>query len=239
MKVTKLEKHSVIKYIQPYLISYITKCGPENKKGVNPSSSEREAIELISGLSNITECIDQLYYSVELLAGFRKNIGHKLMNRHDYIVYSTENILFRITSIFDRCLRLTNRVYDIGLLDRECRESTIIKNSKIKGTKTGKSLNELNKFTNDFRKLRNEIAHANCFNDNKLSDMQSFYYLLQLKTPEIEHLRYMFKTQADNYVATKKKEFTAEVIELEELVGKFFSAIMPRIKMVIENTTSR
>jgi len=33
--------------------------------------------------------------------------------------------------------------------------------------------------------------------------------------------------------------FKTEVIELEELVGKFFSAIMPRIKMVIENTNNR
>ncbi|MCD6178478.1 MAG: hypothetical protein J7K39_01105 [Bacteroidales bacterium] len=239
MKVTILKDHSVIKYIQPYLISYIQKCGPENLKHVKPSRKERTAFEIGFGLSSITECMDQLYYSVELIAGFRANIGHKLMNRYDYIIFSIENILFRITSIFDRCLRLTNRIYDIGLPDKECRINTIIKNNKIKGTKVGKCLNELNNFTSEFRKPRNEIAHANCFNDSQLNDMQSFYYLLQLNTPEIEHLRNIFKIQADSYVATKKKEFLTQVIELERLVGNFFTSILPKVSAAIENKNVR
>lgn len=233
MKFTKLKEHSVIYYIQPHLVSYLRKCDPENTKSVRPTEKEHNAFEIIFGLSNITECMDQLYYAIDLISGFRKSTTHDSMNRHDYIVCSTENVLFRITSVFDRCLRLSNKVYDIGIPDRECRDSTIINNSKIKGTVAGKTLKKLNKFTSEFRTRRNEIAHANCFNDKELNEIQGFY-LLDSNDPEVDGYKHMFKAKADSYVASKQKEYLGNVVELEELVSNYFSAIQPKIEIIIE-----
>ena len=79
--------------------------------------------------SNITECLDQINYTIDLLSGY-KSKKDSTMNRYDYIVFILENFYLRITSIFDRILRFTNVVFEIGLPEKECKASTIIKNDK-------------------------------------------------------------------------------------------------------------
>ncbi len=239
MKVTKLRESTLVRSIQPHLTSYIRRCNPDGKNRIRPSPKERRAFEVLLGLSNITECIDQLYYSIELLSGFRKSSSHELINRHDYIVYSIENVYMRITSVFDRCLRLSNLVFDIGIPDKECRESTIIQNVKIKNTTVARTLKDLNRFVSSFRQVRNELAHSKCFSDRSLNEMQGFYYLIDAGEPEMKKFQRVFKVEADNYVKEKKRELLEKVQQLEQHVESYFVAISQRVTGLIEQETRR
>ena len=122
MKITTLKNHKVVNYITPISSQYIRRHDPDNKLiKVKPTNEELLAIDFLFSIGNIMECMDQLYFTVELLSGFRKR-KNSLFNRTDYIIYMIENFYLRITSIHDRCLILTNKVFDIGLPDKECKD---------------------------------------------------------------------------------------------------------------------
>jgi hypothetical protein len=125
MKTTGFDKHEIVKLIMPNVTDYMLRQAPD-KILTKASLKETIAIEILLEVGKISECIDQIYFSINMLSGFRKK-KKSIMNRHDYIVFMIENFYLRITSIFDRALHFTNLIFDIGLPEKECRESTIIK----------------------------------------------------------------------------------------------------------------
>ncbi len=213
----------------PTVTDFISRQTP--KEIISPASDkEKAAIEILMGINKITECLDQIYFSIEMLSGFRKKKNSK-MNRHDYIVFMIEYFYLRITSIFDRSLRFSNLVFDIGLPERECRESTIIKNSKIKGTKVEESLKKLNKFTLNFKQIRNQVAHSDAFEDQELYPIRDYYYLIEDDNPgSLNNYKHIFKTRTDRYVHDKKNELTESAEQISDLIHDFFDSIVPYVE---------
>ena len=197
-----------------------------------PTKEEQYLIDVAISAFNITECLDQVYFSIEMLSGFRKRKGF-FMTRHDYIVFMVENFYLRLTSIFDRALRLTNLALDIGLPNRECRESTIIKNSKIKGSDIESTLKEINKIMSDFRKTRNQIAHSEAYSEKELIYIQGFY--LTIDVPEMSKYKSLMKRETDNYIKVKKDELGRVTENLEKIVGEFFESLSPIIESKAES----
>lgn len=226
MKISRLKDHALVKEASKVVQSYIRKCDPHNPE-LDPvaTKQERYAIEIFMSLSNVLTCIDQLYFTIDLLAGFRKNEAPKKMNRYDYILFAVENYYLRITSVDDRCLRLANIVFQLGLPERECKKSTIIKNDHVKRTPVAKALNNLAKFTEDFRCHRNTVAHEATFSEERLNKIGQFYYLLD-EDPEIREYYFGMKRRTDTFVADKKEEFRKNVIEQENFVEQFFDAVL-------------
>ncbi|MDD3281699.1 MAG: Cthe_2314 family HEPN domain-containing protein [Bacteroidales bacterium] len=178
---------------------------------------------------NILECLDQVNYSINMLSGFKTKNKFN-MNRHDYIVFMVENFYLRSTSIFDRILRFTNIALEIGLPEKECKESTIIKNENIKGTKLYTALKNINNFLESFRENRNKIAHSESFSEEKLNYIKSYYVALETDDfKDIEKFKKFFKFDTDEYVVDKKKEFKNIVNDLEKLLIVFFNEIAPFI----------
>ena len=230
MRTTQFDKHKMIQLLTPIMRDFISRQKPD-KIISNPTGKEKRAGDILFSATNITECIDQIYFTIEMLSGFRKKKNGK-MNRHDHIVYMIENFYLRITSTIDRALRFSNLVFEIGLPERECRESTIIKNHKIRGTQVEKTLHELNKFTNEYRFMRNQVAHSERFHDNELSHMEGFYYLLETdESNNFKKYNIHYKIEADHYVIKKKNEFKEIVRQLEKLINEFFDALTPIIKI--------
>lgn len=218
MKITKFDKHKLIEFLVATLHDYISR---NNLTEIESPLTEKEshANDILLSANNIFECIDQIYFSIELLSGFRKKKNGK-MNRHDYIVFMIENFYLRISSILDRSLRFTNILFEIGLPERECRESTIIKNRKVKNTKVEFSLKNINKFISKFKMTRNQIAHSVGFFDKKLEPVATYYFLLE--TDEFDNLKkynHIYKTKTDNYIKKKKAELINITVRVEKLVS--------------------
>ncbi|EDZ65366.1 hypothetical protein NOC27_2046 [Nitrosococcus oceani AFC27] len=147
------------------------------------------------------------------------------MNRYDYVVYGIENYYLRFTSVFDRCLRLANVIYQLGLPERQCNNDSIIKNAHVKGTPVAKSLTELDKFTGPFRYHRNTVAHQGTYSEKDLDQLGS-YYLLAEKDDDFERYRYLFKKKTDDFVAEKKQDFKGQLVALESLVENYFDSVL-------------
>ncbi|HOI33014.1 MAG TPA: Cthe_2314 family HEPN domain-containing protein [Bacteroidales bacterium] len=195
---------------------------------------EKYNIDVLLSASNITECLDQINHSIDMLSGY-KSKKNSVMNRHDYIVFILENFYLRITSIFDRVLRFTNVVFEIGLPEKECKESTIIKNDKIKGTTLSSSMKKLDKYIEKYRYSRNRIAHSESYNEKRLADIQGFYIALESENnKDLERYKFFYKRIADEFVQEKKSELKNVADELEILLREFFDEITPYIKKIGE-----
>lgn len=232
MRVKSFDNHKIIKLLLPTVTGFISRQKPD-KITSQPSEKERFLIEIFIGISKITDCLDQIYFSIEMLSGFRKKKGNE-MNRHDYIIFMIENFFLRITSIFDRTLHLTNFLFDIGIPERECKESTIIKNNKIKGTEVEKSLKDLKRFTDRFKPIRNKVAHSNAFEDKELYPIRDYYYLIDKGDPDnLRRFSHVYKTKTDKYIKDKKIELEKSADEVLILISNYFESITPYIEKKI------
>lgn len=225
MKITKLNDHNILKLAANVTSKYIAKCEPE-KPANDPQATIEEsyAIETLVSVSQIISCIDQLYLSVSMLTGYNKKNIPKNINRYDYIVFGIENYYLRLTSVYDRCLRLANTVFQLGLPERECRESTITKNLHIKKTSVAQSLEDLDRFTISFRFHRNTVAHNSTYSEKELNLLGS-YYLVVEHDSEFDKYRSLFKNKTDTYIKKRNGEFLAQIGNLENLVEVYLNAI--------------
>ncbi len=226
MKVTQLKDHQLLKLASELSREYILKCDPVNSES-DPYATKKQSygIEVFLSVGNIISCIDQLYFCIDLLSGYRANSTPEKMNRYDYIVFGIENYYLRLTSVFDRSLRLANVIFQIGLPERECNNSTIVKNSHIKGTQVGAALKELDKFTGPFRFHRNTVAHQGTYSERDLDWLGSMYYLVE-EDGDLKNYKYSVKSQTDNYIMSKKDEFKESITNIEGLVNVYFDALL-------------
>ena len=234
MKLTKLKDHAAIKTVSGVARSYMAKCDPSDpSKGPPATKRESYAIEAFLAFSNVTTCMDQLYFSIDMLSGYRKSNAAEGMNRHEYIVFNIENYYLRITSVYDRCLRLANTLFQLGLPERECKDSTVTNNLYVKGTDVAKTLKELDKFTSQFRFHRNVVAHKSNYSENEL-DRIGTYFVLEEEDEEMGRYSSLYKLKADHYVKKKKTEFRDNIDQLERLVASFFDATYEPITTRLE-----
>lgn len=224
--ITHVKDNALLEAAGKVSSEYISKCNP-NKPEEGPIATKRESygIETLLSSSSIVNCIDQLYFSIKMLSGYRSNITKKDMNRYDYIVFGVENYYLRLTSVFDRCLILANVIYQLGLPDRQCRNDTIIKNSHIMRTSVATRLKELDKFTQPFRFHRNTIAHTTSYTDKELNQLGSYYYIVEHDN-SLKIYDHQYKTLADKYIADKKIDFDENILKLVNLVDEYFFSLL-------------
>ena len=223
MKITLLKDHALLKAVSAVSREYIAKCNPDDSKK-DPLATRKEsyAIETLLSIGNVVSCIDQLHYCNDMLSGYRTSSTPNKMNRYDYIVFGIENYYLRVTSVFDRCLRLANVIFQIGLPERQCNNESIIKNSHIKGTSVAKALTELDKFTSSFRFHRNTVAHKGTYSEKELDQLGTYYHLVE-NDGSFDCYNFLFKKKTDDFVAEKKVEFKSQIMNLERLVTVYFN----------------
>jgi len=225
MKITKLKDHALLKAASAVSREYLVKCEPNNLNN-NRTATRKEsfAIDTFLSVSYVVSCIDQLYYSSNMLSGYRSSNAPDKMNRYDYILFGIENYYLRITSIFDRCLRLSNIIFQIGLPERQCNYDSIVNNSHLKGTSVSKSLTELDKFTREFRPHRNTIAHKRSYSERELEELGMYYGLVE-EDNSFDSYRFYYKNKTDDFVSDKKLEFNIQIIKLENLIEIYYDSV--------------
>jgi len=224
MKKINLINHKVFNAVTENFSVYLKKCDIVKRKKPKQTKSEIYTAMTFWYLMNIVRCIDQLYCSLDMLSNYKNKIKNQGMNRAEYIAYGIENIYLRITSVFDRSLRLANVIFEVGLPERDCKTSTIINNENIKSTETGKCLKMLEKSIEKFKNKRNEIAHKNSYDDEEFYEIEIFE-LLQ-NCGRLDTSQYIYgKQKMDEYVIQKKKSFMESINSIEQIVNQLFDAI--------------
>jgi len=171
--------------------------------------------------------MEQLEFSIHLLGGYRRGTAPPGMNRHDHIVFGLENFYLRSTSVFDRCLRLTNTVFELGLPERQCSVSTVTNNEHVKRTEVRESLSSLRKVTQNVQAPRNAIAHARTYTDHELSKLAGYLHVIEGLADGDPLLLYVnhVKVELDAFVVTKKKELRTIAADLGGPTSGLFGSL--------------
>ena len=232
MKLTKLKDHEIIKVVSEICRDHALK-RDSSEDETKATRQESYAIETFLSLSDIVICLDQLHFSVKLLSGYRDQFTPEKMNRYDYIVFGIENFYLRLTSVFDRCLRLSNIVFQLGLQEKDCNRSTVVRNAHVKSTAVAKALKNLDDFTGSFRFYRNTVAHESTYSERELEKIGSYYYVGEIDD-EFKSFYPVYKRHTDEYVAKKQSEFQKHISELENHVELFLDGLSETLKARIK-----
>lgn len=172
--------------------------------------AEEYALHTFNQLTEVSKCLEQLRQGIDMLSGYRSS--HMNINRYEYIVCQIENYYLRVTSIYDRCLLLTNTVFQLGLKKQQCKTSTITENNNIRKTRVASCLKKLDEFTKKFREHRNNISHSHTFNDQEgLGIFEIYSFIKEQGDKDLIKFDHIFKYKVDNYIKEKKIEFTTEL----------------------------
>ncbi len=209
---------------------------PQVKKG---TPQEERAVEVFIALGEVLSAREQLFFASQLLTSYRKALAPPGMNRYQYIIYSLENYFIRHSMMYDRCLKLINTVYNLGLPERDCRTSSIVQNKHVKDTPTAAALTRIGKAVERYRSDRNMIMHAKTLFDAELQPVGFFELLTESGVELGSRLADFSKRFADEYVAEKKKEFQEEIAELDILLADLFGTLLPRVEIELAQASTQ
>ncbi len=217
----KIKKNPAAKELIPFLI-------PIFQKGLESEAKyEKINIEILERIVHIINSIEQINESINLLAQEKKDMQYHIK----YSIYLIEDILFRFTSIFDNCLHLSKKIHAANISIIKNKEGS--ENNETKKYTTKRSLIELNKFTQDFREKRKNIASSGCFSEPELDKIQAVFFSFQ-GTPELhEEQLNASEKQLNNYFLSKKEWLLNRSTKLEQLVTTFFYTILPEVQSIL------
>lgn len=203
-----LKKPSGISFLTDFLLPLL---GDEKitKKKNNPElynlikSSDYQYI--IKSLQKYME-VHKLLINLNQILFFISNIKiSKKMSKNNIdervlITYHTENFYFRVTGILDRVLAMLNCVYKLEIISKATRFNVIL-DDKGKIPAKGLLLQEknptiyillvnLSNVVNDFRLMRNDVAHQTTYNDSNSEILGIVNFINIAKKNEIEARNY-------------------------------------------------
>ncbi len=230
---TQLKDHALLGRVAEHYRHFLREALVLRPKPVRytrlPKPDEEYAGRVLESIGAVLAACDQLHFSIDLLSGYRKAIAPKEMSRYNYLVFGVENFLVRYVTVSDRCLRLANDVYDLGLPAKECRASTIIQNGHIRGTVVATSLKAIDKATEPYREDRNRVAHSATYHEKSLGPIGSYFRVEALGDKELSRFAAFVKALSDKFVRDKKLEFKRATVAIEGDVGALFDAFLPRV----------
>lgn len=104
--------------------------------------------------------LDKAHLSIELLE--HKYIVQNKADEHainEYIELFIENAIIRIQSIYDRVLIFVNRLFEIGISNKNITHDLIVTNDNVKRVGLDTKLRNLNRVCKEYRNIRNTIIH--------------------------------------------------------------------------------
>lgn len=94
MKNPTIDNLQIFNSANAVIIPYIKRCDLESGIAVIASPLEKYTLDCFKAVKSITDCMEQLLFSIELLSGYRTSTSPDSMNRHDHIVFAIEIITF-------------------------------------------------------------------------------------------------------------------------------------------------
>ena len=206
------------------------------EKGKETTPKIDYLIESFLALAEIENIFEQLEQTPYFLSNFRqtKKLKEKGISRFNHIIYHIESYLFRITGIMDRMMLLLNIVFETNLVPEKCKSYNFLLNNEGKEGKYAgiikKSdpelyleLNLLSLLIQDFRKIRNEIAHQKRFNSKDLRNIELFNIVES--DIENDNYKYVIKRETDKTVAEYKRKMLSANEKIRTHLEKIYECL--------------
>lgn len=109
----------------------------------------------------LVEALERLEEVCEFLQEFPcpETYEKRRITQDKWIEYHYANYISNVVGLYDLALILTNSVFGLGIPDRECKDSTILRNRWVTGTPVKVALDALNARVRSYREPRNLHLH--------------------------------------------------------------------------------
>jgi vacuolar-type H+-ATPase subunit E/Vma4 len=119
---------------------------------------------------------------------------------------------------------LTNQVFLLGNIPKNCKQYIIYKNQYVQGTIIVKILKKIEKHINPYRTKRNVIVHQEGYSHKDLRILEACS-ILEKQGEDFFH-QYYYKRQIDGFVKERKAELVIFNNTLFQLIDDFLTELL-------------
>ena len=147
-------------------------------KGSQPPPMRDEldyySIHVVSTLAAFTTEVSRLEESLVLLSCYRQSMMARRLGvtKSDHLESGIENIIIRTQIIYERALQLVDTVYELYNDPSLISHELVIRNARLRSTKTVSALKSLRKIVRAYAEPRNAIVHSGGWRDEGISSVQ-------------------------------------------------------------------
>lgn len=189
-----------------------------------PFSYEYEVFTLAITLVEVLERLGEV---CEFLQEFPcpEKYEKRRITQDKWIEYHYANYISNVVGLYDLALILTNSVFRLGIPDRECRDSTILRNRWITGTSVNVALDALNSRARSYREPRNLHLHRGQLPVlGQIDELKMFSFCQRagrpLEDPKLINLAYA------SVVEGIVKELRQEIGHIQSEIMSLFDALL-------------
>ena len=213
----------IIKFIEKYKLVINKKCKKENltNEENNFMKFSEYYFSYVNVLRNLKKVIDFLSIDVDKISLFFPF----LKNEQEYYKYHYENYILRILTVPDLIGKMGNAIFDLKIKEKDC-NCYRFKKDYFKIVRQNDDIiqiiEQVLKFTEEFKEDRHSIIHRGKTNFEKLSylDLQ----ILSLKVFNTED-DIDFRNSSYTNIKCEIEIFENEILDLYNLCNKFLSLI--------------
>ena len=196
-----------------------------------PDEHEFFLLGVGTALAEVLTTFEHLTYLPVFLANYSPTpaMERKGINRHKHLTYHIESYLVRTQGVLDRILKLVDAIFHLLNDPKQCREAVILNNQKVKRTKIPNIIKNLRKLLSRYSADRNQIVHHHSVTNDELRRLEMLYIYSDILTkegdPDIGNVKELRRELTSKVVQSKKREFSAFNIDLEEALNAVFDSL--------------
>jgi hypothetical protein len=225
----------IIDKFVPIMMKRIRETGEIRNKGKTVLEiSENYHIAIFQRASTLINTVERLKISLLYIEKFPspRTYKKKGISQFSWLEYHYSYFVVTYHSLFDIALILTNTVFQLGILEKDCKPSIIKDNLWVKQTNVRATLVALDKITSTYGEKRNLFIHRGEMPDVKTITESDFIDLLNLFSTVDQHSKPIVPIDLiDNgYMYVSEKiiiELKKDVEKAQKAVSRFFDSLLP------------
>jgi hypothetical protein len=178
-------------------------------------------------LAHVLTICQQLEHSALYFSSFSPTQKMKKagITRQGHLLYCIENYIVRTQSMYDRLLRLIDRVFEIYNPSHMISHQLIISNSHVRNTSIPNKLEKLRKVIKTYYYDRNAIVHERQFLEDDIRELECYTILSTSEGPLKGHIDLIDEANylAKQIVKNKTKEFSKVNHDSFVILGDIFN----------------
>ncbi len=192
-----------------------------------PSKAEYYCISVARTLSHVLTICQQLEHSVLYFSSFSPTQKMKQagITRQSHLLFCIENYIIRTQSMYDRLLRLVDRVFELYNPSHMISHGLIMSNLHVEHSSIPNKLQKLRKVIKDYYHDRNIIIHEQQFLEDELRELEACTFLSTSKGP-LKEKRWLIERVnrlARQIIKNKTKEFSKVNHDSFIIIGDIFN----------------
>lgn len=193
-----------------------------------PTQAEFYCVSTGNSLAQLLSVCQQLEHSILYLSSFSptEKMKQSGISRQSHLLYCIENYIVRSQSVYDRVLRLVDKVFCLYNPSHLISRELVISNTHVKNSEVPPKLKSIRSVIKDYYRDRNEIIHESHYLEDDLRRLEG-YTILSAEEPfkNDKDIRLGIKHLTKQIVQDKTRTFSKVNNEAFMAISELFNAL--------------